>query len=235
MPVRALHAAPLALRLSAHDPIDAELPVLDDAPENQRRTLSSAYQAVILSRFGRSPGHEGFLRGRHVSHVRFWAGSENQKRHREEDSRRSRQGASHPLGAQLVRKRRSLAFHSAPAADLGSCAGSIHMLDFGPTAFQRSDTTSPVLCSVTATSLPSRARGGQQNDPARRTPGSGAGPRAVTGPPPRPGCQHPRLTCGSSSCDQPAGPGMGRRTGCSRRPPGPGWVPGRHRPAVPRS
>lgn len=93
----------------------------------------------------------------------------------------------------------------------------------------------PVLCSVTATSLPSRARGGQQNDPARRTPGSGAGPRAVTGPPPRPGCQHPRLTCGSSSCDQPAGPGMGRRTGCSRRPPGPGWVPGRHRPAVPRS
>ncbi len=55
------------------------------------------------------------------------------------------------------------------------------MLDFGPTAFQRPGTASPVLCPVTATSLSSRARGGQHNHPARRTPGSGAGPRAVTG------------------------------------------------------
>jgi hypothetical protein len=120
-------------------------------------------------------------------------------------------------------------------ANLGSSPGPSTCWTSRRPAFQRSGTTSPVLCSVTATTLPSRARGGRQNDPARRTPGSGAGPRAVTGPPPRPGCQHPRLTCGSSSCDQPAGPGMGCRTGCSRRPPGPGWVPGRHRPAVPRS
>ncbi len=45
----------------------------------------------------------------------------------------------------------------------------LHMLDFGPTAFQRSGTTSPVLCSVTATTLSSGGRGRQQNDPARRT------------------------------------------------------------------
>jgi hypothetical protein len=48
------------------------------------------FAAVILSRFGRSPGHDRFLRARHVAHVRFWAGSNNQKRHREEESRRSR-------------------------------------------------------------------------------------------------------------------------------------------------
>ena len=35
--------------------------------------------------------------------------------------------------------------------------------------------------------------------------------RPRSGTPPR--WQHPRLTCGSSSCGQPAGPGMGRRTG----------------------
>jgi len=59
----------------------------------------------------------------------------------------------------------------AEVANLGSCAGSIHMLDFGPTAFQRSGTAAPVLCSITATSLSSRVPAGQQIDPARRTPG----------------------------------------------------------------
>ncbi len=44
------------------------------------------------------------------------------------------------------------------------------MLDFGPTAFQRSGTPAPVLCSVTATSLSSRARGGQQNKPRNTNP-----------------------------------------------------------------
>jgi hypothetical protein len=54
------------------------------------------------------------------------------------------------------------------------------MSDFGPAAFQRSGTVSPVLCSVTATSLSSRAQAGQQNDPARRTSGFWHWPHAVT-------------------------------------------------------
>ena len=45
-----------------------------------RPPLEAPRSAVILSPFGRSPGHEGFLRARHVAHVRFWAGSDNQKR-----------------------------------------------------------------------------------------------------------------------------------------------------------
>ena len=61
-----------------------------------------------------------------------------------------------------------------------SCAGSIHMSDFGPTAFQRSGTASPVLCSVTATSLSSRVRAGQHNDPAGRAPGFWRWPHAAT-------------------------------------------------------
>ena len=44
------------------------------------------------------------------------------------------------------------------------------MFDFGPTAFQRSGTPAPVLCSVTPTSLSSRARGGQQNKPRNTNP-----------------------------------------------------------------
>jgi hypothetical protein len=32
-----------------------------------------ARTAVILSPSGRSPGHDGFLRERHVADVRFWA------------------------------------------------------------------------------------------------------------------------------------------------------------------
>lgn len=39
----------------------------------------------------------GLCGGRQVADVRFRAGSENQKRQREEDSRKSRLGASHPL------------------------------------------------------------------------------------------------------------------------------------------
>ncbi len=53
------------------------------------------------------------------------------------------------------------------------------MLDFGPTAFQRSGTTSPVLCSVTATSLSSRARGSQQNNPRKTDAGHHGGPADV--------------------------------------------------------
>jgi len=46
------------------------------------------------------------LRERHVSHVRFWAGTKNQKAHREEERRRSAQGASHPLrGRHQLRER----------------------------------------------------------------------------------------------------------------------------------
>jgi hypothetical protein len=45
------------------------------------------------------------------------------------------------------------------------------MLDFGPTAFQRSGTRSALLCSVTPTSLSSPVRAGRQNDPPTRMPG----------------------------------------------------------------
>ena len=47
-------------------------------PDGTRR------QAVILSRFARSPCGERFLRGGHVADVRSPAGNENKKRQREE-------------------------------------------------------------------------------------------------------------------------------------------------------
>lgn len=59
------------------------------------KVTSHPDQAVILSLLGRSPGHEGFLRARHVSHVRLWSGTRTQKRHREEKSHWSACGASH--------------------------------------------------------------------------------------------------------------------------------------------
>ena len=58
--------------------------------------------AVILSRFVRSPGHEGFLRARHVSHVRLWAGAKNQKRRRGEESHWSAQGLTSAVLAQAT-------------------------------------------------------------------------------------------------------------------------------------
>jgi len=44
------------------------------------RERLGARSAVILSPFGTSPGHEGFLRLRHVADVRFWARLRTQKR-----------------------------------------------------------------------------------------------------------------------------------------------------------
>jgi hypothetical protein len=42
--------------------------------------LADAISAVILSPFWISPGHEGFLRLRHVADVRFWVRLRTQKR-----------------------------------------------------------------------------------------------------------------------------------------------------------
>jgi Luciferase-like monooxygenase len=82
---------------------------------------------------------------------------------------------------QVIQQRRPLAVQLCACREPRVLPGSIHMLDFVPTAFQRPGTASPVLCSVTATSLSSHARGGQQNDPARRTRVLAPGPCAVTG------------------------------------------------------
>jgi hypothetical protein len=45
-----------------------------------RIMIAQRGSAVILSPFGISPGQEGFLRGRHVADVTFWARLRTQKR-----------------------------------------------------------------------------------------------------------------------------------------------------------
>ena len=49
-------------------------------PEGRQGSPQPHRTAVILSRFWISPGHEGFLRLRHVADVRFWARLRTQKR-----------------------------------------------------------------------------------------------------------------------------------------------------------
>jgi hypothetical protein len=61
--------------------------------------MPKANQTVILSPFGGSPGHEGFLRAIHVSHVRFWAGTRTKsgtEKRRAAGQRRAKGRPTHP-------------------------------------------------------------------------------------------------------------------------------------------